>query len=109
MLPFPRLPWYGASYMPSCHACGAELPKNARIGRRETCATCGADLHVCRNCRFQVPGMHNDCAEPQAERVVEKDRANFCEYFAPGERVAGATSVSSARARLDSLFRKRDP
>jgi len=30
-------------------------PFAERIGRRETCARCGAELHCCRNCRFYAP------------------------------------------------------
>lgn len=93
--------------MPTCHACGAEIPPAERIGRRETCARCGAELHCCRNCRFYAPGMHNDCAETQAERVVEKARSNFCDYFALGGGAPGATDGrAAARARLDDLFKK---
>ena len=93
--------------MAACHACGTEIPRADRVGRRETCARCGAELHCCRNCRFYAPGMHNDCAENQAERVVDKDRANFCDYFALGDgrQVAGDAGVA-ARSRLDELFKK---
>lgn len=93
--------------MSACHACGAEIPSVERIGRREICARCGAELHCCRNCRFYAPGMHNDCAENQAERVVEKTRSNFCDYFALGEMRAAGAGRGSARAQLDNLFKKR--
>jgi len=80
-----------------------------RIGRRDTCSACGADLHVCLNCDFHSPGAHNDCREPNADRVIDKDRSNFCEYFAVVPRVVpahGAASGTSARQALDALFRK---
>jgi len=94
--------------MSSCHACGAEIPAVERVGRRETCARCGAELHCCRNCRFYAPGMHNDCAENQAERVVEKTRSNFCDYFAAGGgNQAMADGRGAARTQLDNLFKKR--
>jgi len=92
--------------MPTCHACGAPLPRTERIGRRETCVRCGADLHCCLNCRFYAPGLHNDCAENQAERVVDKASGNFCEYFSPGKAARPAPSSAGARAQLDSLFKK---
>jgi hypothetical protein len=38
---------------------------------------------VCRNCRFYAPGRPNDCLEPVADPVADKQRANFCGYFEP--------------------------
>ncbi len=95
--------------MPTCHDCGAPLPRVERIGRRDVCLACDAELHCCANCRFHTPGMHNDCAEPQAERVADKLRANFCDYFAvrPDTPAAANRPAASARTKLDDLFRKR--
>lgn len=43
-----------------------------------------------------------------AERVVDKDRANFCEYFVPArEGRAAASSRSADRAKLENLFKKK--
>ena len=92
---------------PCCHRCGAPLPA-VRPSRRDACDACGADTRVCRNCVFFAPGSHNDCREPGAERVPDKERANFCEYFAwaaAPETVPGSAS-DGARAALDALFRK---
>lgn len=79
------------------------------VGRQETCPSCGADLHVCLNCTFYSPGAYNECREPQAERVVEKKRSNFCDFFsfaAGGAREKGASPKDDARTRLDALFKK---
>jgi hypothetical protein len=65
----------------TCPFCGKGIELGDRIGRRETCPLCGRDLHVCLCCRFYAPGTYNDCREPQAERVVVKDRSNFCDFF----------------------------
>jgi len=50
--------------------------------------------------------MNNDCRETNAERVVDKDRANFCEYFRPTTRVRAKTA-NPARDKLDALFKKK--
>jgi hypothetical protein len=44
-----------------------------------------------------------------AERVVDKDRANFCEYFNPGQVKGGvgAQQGKSAQAKLEELFKKK--
>jgi len=93
-----------------CHGCGAEreLAPSERIGFREACESCGADLHVCLNCRFHDPTAYNECREPNAERVADRDRANRCDYFAPGGTGA-APEVGpreAARGQLDALFKK---
>ncbi len=68
--------------MTLCFSCGKELPHiDGKPSRSEECPWCGADVRVCRNCRFYDEGAYNECREPLAERVVDKDRANFCEYF----------------------------
>jgi transposase len=94
----------------SCAACEADLGGVERVGRRDTCPRCGADLHACRNCRFYAPRVAGECREPQAERVLDKTRGNFCDYFAPAAaRPSGAPAPGSADARdaLDRLFRRR--
>jgi len=93
--------------MPRCHACGADYDATERVGFRDVCERCDADLHVCLNCRFHDPGAANACREEQAETVVEKNRANRCEWFQPGGggRESGQ-GEEAARAKLDALFRK---
>jgi hypothetical protein len=94
-----------------CFACGAplELRSAERVGFRDTCARCGRDLHVCRNCVHHDPAAYNECREPNAERVGERERSNRCEYFEPGGRTGGAAAAEGARARagLDALFKKK--
>jgi hypothetical protein len=93
-----------------CFACDAEVDFAAgeKPGFRDSCETCGADLHVCRNCEMHDPGAHNQCREPNAEWVRERERANHCEYFAPSDRGGGeaAAAASRARSQLDALFKK---
>jgi hypothetical protein len=91
-----------------CWKCGTEIDTRERVEFRAACPSCDRALHVCRNCRHYDPAYYNQCRETAAERVVDKERANFCDYFAP--RTAGANSQqtpSSARAQLDALFKKK--
>ena len=92
-----------------CHACGDEIALGPeRVGFRDECQRCGADLHACCNCAYHDPTSYNECRESSAERVLEKERANRCEYFAPDRGAAGegATTRAGARADLEKLFRK---
>jgi hypothetical protein len=93
----------------SCFDCGSRLELSERIGFRELCPGCGRSLHVCLNCDFYDSSFNNQCREPQAERVIDKERANFCEYFVP--RTMGkprpAAAAPDARAKLDALFKRK--
>ena len=96
----------------NCWHCGAEIEVKERVGFRDGCIKCDRPLHVCRNCGFYDPTFHNQCRETQAEMVADKERANFCEFFAPrqpGAAVSGAKRPpqSDARSRLDALFTKK--
>jgi len=94
-----------------CFRCGSEISGTQRVLKDQECPGCGQDLHCCRNCRFHDPGLSNQCSEPQADLVVDKERSNFCEFFAfaqrggpPGKRVSEA---ESARETWKKLF--KDP
>lgn len=89
-----------------CWRCGAPLADEPLpLARAAQCRACRADLHVCRLCEFHDRSVANECREPIAERVVNKERANFCGYF---RTRAGAWQADSgpgtARAALDALF-----
>lgn len=92
---------------PSCDR-EVEIAAGARLGFRDACEGCGADLHCCRACAHYDPGAYNECREPRAERVLDKERANRCDEFAPGEGgAAGARGAAeAARTELDALFKK---
>ncbi|UCE88018.1 MAG: hypothetical protein JSU66_12650 [Deltaproteobacteria bacterium] len=93
-----------------CHGCGAsfDVPAGERVGFRDACEGCGADLHVCLNCAYHDPSAYNECREPNAERVSDRDRANRCDYFAPGPGSAGSgkPSAGDAKSALEALFKK---
>ena len=90
-----------------CFNCGAslELEAGEKIFRSEECPSCFGKVRVCLMCRFYDPTHYNECRESEAERVIHKDRANYCEYFSlPG----GPTEEEKARDYLQeaqSLFK----
>ena len=92
-----------------CHACDAEhvLGPGERIGFRDDCERCGADLHACVNCKHYDPGSYNECRESGAERVLNKSRANRCDWFAAGDAGGGEGSARDpALSDLENLFKK---
>ena len=85
-----------------CKKCGKPITADS-ITRSSTCDTCGADLHSCINCVFYAPGNHYDCRETVDELVKDKERANFCGWYAvkrePASAGAGITDEKAAKAR----------
>ena len=68
----------------SCWKCGNSLADlSPPLLRTEECRACRAELHVCRMCRFYDLTKAKQCAEPVADPVLNKERANFCGYFEP--------------------------
>ena len=91
-----------------CFSCNAaiELATGERIGFRDTCEKCHADLHVCLNCTHYESTAYNQCREPNAEWVSDRERGNRCDYFVYGDRFHDSLSAEQARAKLDDLFKK---
>jgi len=96
--------------MKSCFHCKKPLEIDRKVGRGETCPYCHADLHCCLNCVFYDPGAYNECRESQAERVLDKDRGNFCEYFTfsdDQQSSPGREKTTTGQTNpLDKLFKK---
>jgi hypothetical protein len=92
--------------MKICHSCKKEINLDKFVGRQEQCPACGADLHCCLNCAFYERGIYNDCREPQAERVLDKARSNFCDFFSFRIIAAPGDGIPGAKDKLESLFKK---
>ena len=94
--------------MKFCHACGAEIATAAVVGRKDACPGCRAELRCCLNCRYYERGAYNSCRESQADRVLDKERANFCDYFRfrEGGRKDSGAPAGLARERLEGFFKK---
>jgi hypothetical protein len=95
--------------MKICFFCKKEIDIEDKVGRAESCPFCRSDLHCCLNCRFYDEKAYNQCREPQAERVVEKDKANFCEYFSfrdASHLFSQEDEQRKAKEKLDALFKK---
>ncbi len=92
-----------------CFQCGGEIPGDQRITREQECPGCSQDLHCCRQCRFYDPRLSSQCSEPHAEPVLDKERANFCDFYRVAEGRIGVTGGSddpeAARERWRRLFR----
>ena len=90
-----------------CFNCSKELDiePGAKILKNEECPYCYASLHCCKMCGFYDPSSYNECREPNAERIVDKEKANFCEYFVLKGSQAGGTKKEDLFAQANALFK----
>lgn len=90
-----------------CWHCGGEL-RGADYARENRCPGCQKATHACRNCRFFAPGRPNACLEPLVEPVLDKERANFCDYFEPTDKTSAqpgqATPTDDLLKAAEDLF-----
>ena len=91
-----------------CYNCNYSLAEFCLpLSRRDMCPSCSVHLHVCKMCVSYDPTVIGQCREDDAEEVLDKERLNFCEWFAPaaGAFDAGRSAEQAkAQADLDSLF-----
>ncbi|MDG2251508.1 MAG: hypothetical protein P8N11_11755 [Gammaproteobacteria bacterium] len=96
-----------------CWKCGMAL-KNLLIpfSRYEECINCNADLHACIACKNFNLSVSNGCNEDRADLIVEKEKANFCEYFyanTAAYQKQNNAEAAAARAKLAELFGEEPP
>ncbi len=92
-----------------CNVCKKECTVDKYFSRTSVCPACGADLHICLNCKFFSESSHNKCLEPKAEFQRTRDRANFCDFFMAGENTVSSSSekeMEAARKNMEDLFKK---
>lgn len=91
-----------------CWHCGTSLQHVPQpLARLAQCKSCGADLHVCRLCRFFDPQHSDHCDHEMADPAREVDIANFCHYFRMRADAYNPTEKSradDALAQLHALF-----
>ena len=90
----------------ACWNCGAlARDEPLPLGRELRCRACGKDLHVCRQCTYYDTSKGKSCAEPVADEVRDKERANFCGYFTLNLSAhQGNAQAVAAREQLAAMF-----
>ncbi len=95
-----------------CWKCGKTQEVLLPFSRYEECSHCKADLHVCRACKHYVAQLSSSCLEDRADFVLDREKANFCDYFQPNPRAYSGSDDSeakAARAKLAELFGEEPP
>lgn len=91
----------------ACWKCGNALADILLpLPRLAECPRCRAELHVCRMCTFFDPAAAQQCREPVADPITDRQRANFCGYYQidPHAFSAPSDEAAESRRRLDALF-----
>ncbi len=94
----------------NCAFCRGVLEIEGTVDRRDICPHCKRDLRCCKQCRSYDPKAFNQCREVSAQRILDKERANLCDYFAIRGSKGGGGRVDrarEARKALEALFRKK--
>ncbi|MBI3897661.1 MAG: hypothetical protein HY308_05110 [Gammaproteobacteria bacterium] len=96
-----------------CWKCGASLQVLPQpLSRLAECPVCKAELHVCRLCQFYDARTTRQCSEIRAEEIVNKERANFCDWFKARPNafdVRAQAKAQTAKSTLDALFGATPP
>jgi len=96
-----------------CWKCGSKLGDILfPFSRYEECSVCKADQHVCLLCKEYDPNISDGCREDRADFVLDKEKANFCDYFKPkanAYRKKDDQQARQARAKLAELFGETPP
>ena len=67
----------------TCYSCHKDtgFTLESKIMRADECQHCYANIHSCKMCKFYDASAYNECHENQADRIIEKENANFCDFF----------------------------
>lgn len=91
----------------NCYQCGKTIPLlSGTIHRSDDCPYCRVSLRCCKMCKFYDVHSYNECRETVAERIVEKEKANFCDFFSPGSPANPNDAKESAQKAFEALFKK---
>jgi len=92
----------------SCYSCGAKntFPED-KIMRGDDCEKCMTSLRCCKMCLHYDTSAYNECREPSADRILEKEKANFCDYFQPNLGLEKAQEEKDkVLSAAEALFKK---
>ena len=91
-----------------CYNCNKDLilESTENVSRSAECDFCHTDLRCCMMCEFYDTTAYNECKEPMADRIVDKDKANFCDYFKINQGSTGAQKKDDALSAAEALFKK---
>lgn len=94
-----------------CFKCQTKNDIVEKVHYRDECEKCGQDLHVCKQCQHYDPSSYNECKETSADRILEKEKANYCDFYLVKTETGKASqnkSKSDLLAQAEALFKKKN-
>ena len=92
----------------ACWHCGDRLEDVPRpIRSQMRCPQCRSNLHACRMCRHYDMRYIGHCSHDDADRVLDKEAANYCTYYTPNPHAYGSerdNPAEHAQSELRALF-----
>ena len=91
-----------------CYNCQSNTSflEKEKILKAEECPQCQRDLRCCKMCAFYDPSSYNECRESNATRIVEKEKANYCDYFQLTDpKQDNQSTKENLLERANSLFK----
>lgn len=94
--------------MAKCYKCATELhlSDTSNIARSEECPKCYVSIRSCMMCEFYDTNAYNECREPMAERILNKEKSNFCDHYKLGSGIDKEAVKNDALAAANALFKK---
>jgi hypothetical protein len=103
--------------MSICQKCGNNLEaflsklSGNKPSRQDNCPQCLSDLKCCVNCEFYDSSRKWECREDISERISDKEKSNFCDYFSinreASKKIESLTSKNELLNAAEALFKKK--
>jgi|SRR4051794_29527405 hypothetical protein len=95
-----------------CYHCSNSLESFvlSKVSRQDSCPQCHRDIRCCRNCEFYDSNSHWECREEVSEHVLDKEKANFCDYFKLSLKNSSGilgSSKDDLKNAAEALFKKK--
>lgn len=90
-----------------CYNCSRVLEHEMgqKVFRNEDCPHCEASMRCCRMCKHYDKTAYNECREPIADRIIEKEKSNFCDHFSLAGEGNGGADKNNMLDAASSLFK----
>ena len=90
-----------------CYKCSQSLDYSAgaKLSRQDECPKCYASLHCCMMCMFYDKTAYNECKEPMANRILDKEKSNFCDFFKLACASGGGNEDDNLLGAANALFK----
>lgn len=103
--------------MSTCQKCGNNLEAllsslpGKKPSRQDNCPQCLNDLKSCVNCEFYDSSRKWECREDISERVSDKEKSNFCDYFLMNQQSSKNKDFHASKedflSAAEALFKKK--